>query len=91
MTKSKNDVCSRSCSPKSGIQLQHASKMMHHLQPFCHSGLEIITGMHVLDVYFVLQKTDTATSCVIPHLMLIKLTQTVTAHYFLVQPPYKKC
>jgi hypothetical protein len=46
--------------------------MTLHLQLFCHSGLWIITGAHMLDGYFRLQKTDTAISCVISSLVMLK-------------------
>lgn len=48
-----------------------ARQQNENLQSLCQSGLQITTGMHVLDVYFILQKTDTATGCVTPSLIIM--------------------
>jgi hypothetical protein len=32
--------------------------MLCHLQPFCPSELRTVTGVHALDLYFLLQKRD---------------------------------
>jgi hypothetical protein len=56
---------------------------MHHLQPFRQSGLWISIGTHAMDLYFRLQKTDTAISCIIPSLVTsIMHAQTSAALYF---------
>jgi hypothetical protein len=49
----------QNCSPLQGVQTVHWKKI-HHWQMFHHSAFWICIGVHALDLYFRLEKTDTA-------------------------------
>jgi hypothetical protein len=50
----------QNCSILWVIRSHHPGETMHHINPFCVSGLWISTDAHALDLYFSFHKIDTA-------------------------------
>jgi hypothetical protein len=53
-----------------GIQSQHASKTIHHLQPYFRSGLWIRIGAHALDLYVSSCRKQIAIGRIAPSLVM---------------------